>query len=136
MIRLLTAISLTACLTAPGAVAQSNKQTWSDLLKPYDAKTKPSVPVAQPEPAQSTTLAQVTDTAAARIIVLIALYDSKCETLPKAVMSLAERSSGHVSMQAMKTQTADLLAQYKKDGALVWCAETKQAIQLVTKEIY
>ena len=40
MIRLLAAIGLTACLTAPGAVAQSNKQ-WNDLLKPYEAKTKP-----------------------------------------------------------------------------------------------
>jgi hypothetical protein len=50
MIRLLATIGLTACLTASSAVAQSNKQSWNDLLKPYEAKTKPVVTVA-PQPA-------------------------------------------------------------------------------------
>lgn len=44
-----TAMSLIMmCVAATGADAQSSrKHDWSDLLKPYDAKTKPSEP--QPE---------------------------------------------------------------------------------------
>lgn len=51
MIRLLAAIGTIACVTASGAVAQSARiQSWNDLLKPYEAKTNPAVPVAPTEP--------------------------------------------------------------------------------------
>jgi hypothetical protein len=46
------ALALTIAAISTTAAAQSNrKPTWDDLLKPYQAKTDPAVPVAPPKPA-------------------------------------------------------------------------------------
>jgi len=45
------ALALAIAAVSTSATAQTNKQTWQDLLKPYEAKTNPNVPLAPPSPA-------------------------------------------------------------------------------------
>jgi len=128
------ALALAIAATSASASAQSNKQTVRELLAPHYAKTNPAVPIAPPEPAQSTLRAQTND--AARGIVILAVYDSKCDTLPKTIMRMAEQASGRFSMQAMKTETDDVLAQYKDMGVGNWCASVKPFIHAMLKTMY
>ena len=72
----------------------------------------------------------------ARGIVVIAVYDSKCDTLPKAVLRVAELASGSVSMQTMKTETAEVLASIQELGVGVWCTATKPLIHTLMKTIH
>jgi hypothetical protein len=41
---------LSLAVASISATAQTNKQTWQDLIKPYEAKTNPAVPLAPPQP--------------------------------------------------------------------------------------
>ncbi len=43
------ALALAVAAVSTSATAQTNKQTWQDLIKPYDAKTNPNVPLAPPQ---------------------------------------------------------------------------------------
>lgn len=46
------ALALIIAAISTGAAAQSSKKpTWDDLLKPYEAKTNPAVPIAPPQSA-------------------------------------------------------------------------------------
>jgi len=42
------ALALAVAAVSTSATAQTNKQTWQDLLKPYEAKTTPGDPNAKP----------------------------------------------------------------------------------------
>jgi len=45
------ALALTIAAISTSASAQTNRQSWQDLLKPHEAKTNPNVPIAPPQPA-------------------------------------------------------------------------------------
>ena len=44
------ALALAIAAVSTSAPAQTNKQSWQDLIKPYEAKTNPNVPLAPPAP--------------------------------------------------------------------------------------
>jgi len=116
------ALALAIAAVTTGAAAQTNKQTWDEICcKPHIAKTNPAVPVAPSEPAQA-------NERAGGIATLI-IYNSRCETVPKAAMHVVGLASVTVSKQAIETETVKVLASVQEVGVELWCAAMKPVVQ-------